>query len=69
MAEMQSAIAAEYTRVIQDAATAAPSATRRSLARLRAELRRICQRDYFPPPEGDEARRAIEDLGALVVQP
>ncbi len=72
VAEMQSAIAAEYTRVIQDAATAAtaaPSARRRSLARLRAELRRIRQRDYFPPPEGDEARRAVEDLGALVVQP
>ena len=69
VAEMQSAIAAEYARVIEDAATAAsssPAARRRSLARLRAELRRIRQRDYFPPPERDEARGAVEELAALV---
>lgn len=69
VAEMQSAIAAEYARVIEDAASAAsssPAARRRSLARLRAELRRIRQRDYFPPPERDAARRAVEELAALV---
>jgi hypothetical protein len=69
VAEMQSAISAEYTRVMEDTATAAsssPAARRRSLARLRAELRRIRQRDYFPPPERDEARRAVEELAALV---
>jgi hypothetical protein len=32
------------------------------VARLRRELRRISQRDYFPPPERDEARKAVESL-------
>lgn len=72
VAEMQSSIAAEYRSVIEDAATAAfttPAATGRSLNRLRAELRRTRQRDYFPPPERDKARRAVEELAALVTQP
>lgn len=71
VAEMQSAIAAEYERIIDDAASAAPTtpaARRRSLTRLRAELRRIRQRDYFPPPERDEARQAVEELAGLVAQ-
>jgi hypothetical protein len=33
-----------------------------TVARLRRELRRIAQRDYFPPPEREEARRAVESL-------
>jgi hypothetical protein len=43
-----------------------PAARRRTLARLRRELRRIDRRDYFPPPEREEAVRALEELAALV---
>ena len=62
MAEL---VAAEYRTVI-DAAEAslveAPAVRRRTLARLRRELRRTGQRDYFPPPEREVARRAVETL-------
>ena len=41
---------------------------RRTLARLRRELRRVGSRDHFPPPERDEARAAVERLAALSVE-
>jgi hypothetical protein len=41
-------------------------ARRRTIARLRRELRRIRYRDYFPPPEADEARREVDELASLV---
>jgi hypothetical protein len=37
---------------------------RRTLARLRRELRRIRLRDHFPPAEAEEARSALAELGA-----
>lgn len=62
---MAAARAAEYTKV-QTEATAATNlddATRASTARrLRAELRRIRRRDYFPPAERDQAHAAVEAL-------
>jgi hypothetical protein len=39
---------------------------RRTLARLRRELRRIKSRDYFPPPERERAEQAVEALATLV---
>ena len=33
-----------------------------ALRRLRAELRRITRRDYFPPPAREQARAAVEAL-------
>ena len=36
----------------------------RALRRLRAELRRIQRRDFFPPPERDGAVAAIEQVAA-----
>src|SRR5436190_3611710 len=48
---MAAAVATEYQAVIDAAAEAATAPTavrRRTLARLRRELRRIGQRDYFP---------------------
>lgn len=69
--EMQSNVAAEYRTVMDDAAvatSAAPAARRRSLARLRSELRRIRRRDYFPPAERDLAQIAVEELATLVAQ-
>jgi hypothetical protein len=68
MTELSSAIATEYRAVIVDAAgagAAEPASRRRTLKRLRRELHRIRQRDYFPPPEAEGARRAVERLAAL----
>jgi hypothetical protein len=63
--QMAELVTAEYRAVI-DAAEAAlgevPAVRRRTLARLRRELRRTGQRDHFPPAERDVARRAVETL-------
>ena len=68
---MQAAVAAAYRAVIDDAAVARSQSSRRrqSLARLRRELRRIRSRDYFPPPEREDAHQAVEELAALVEEP
>jgi len=62
---MADAVATEY-RAVTAAALAARSASppsrRRTLRRLRRDLRAIRARDYFPPPEAAEARRAVETL-------
>jgi hypothetical protein len=63
---MAGAAAAEYRRVIAAAADAraggrAPSSV---VARLRRDMRGISQRDYFPPPEREQARHAVESLAA-----
>lgn len=63
--QLTAAIAAEYRAVAAEAyaaATADALTRRRALARLRRELRRIAERDYFPPPEQLEAREAVEAL-------
>ena len=62
---MAKARAAEYAAITAEAVAAARATLpeRQSLARrLRAELRRIHRRDYFPPVERDQATAAI---GAL----
>ncbi|MFN2488715.1 MAG: Chromate resistance protein ChrB [Actinomycetota bacterium] len=67
--EMQTAIAAEYKHLTGEARTALrepTAARRRVLSRLRKEIRRIQRRDYFPPPEREWAKRAVERLGTLV---
>ena len=62
---LSEAIAAEYRELI-DAAHAAreesESRRRRTLGRLRRELGRIRRRDYFPPPEREEAQAAVDEL-------
>jgi hypothetical protein len=66
---MADVVAADYRRLIADAHTAgglAPGQRRRTLGRLRRELRRIRSRDYFPPPEREDAHRAVEALAMLV---
>lgn len=71
-ARMAEAITGEYRLLIKDAATArteTDAARRRTLARLRREFRRVTQRDFFPPPEREQARRAISALGELVEVP
>jgi hypothetical protein len=71
-AAMADARAAEYEKVTAEAtAGAARDETARfSLARrLRAELRRIHRRDYFPPTEREHATAAVETLAHPVLNP
>ena len=69
-AEMTLAVSSEY-ETVRDAALAAsgePDGTRRrTLARLRRELTRIGERDYFPPDTREKARRAVEALASTLV--
>nr|WTB35143.1 chromate resistance protein [Streptomyces sp. NBC_00830] len=60
---MADARAAEYRSVIDQTAEAAGGAgTDAAARRLRAELRRIGRRDFFPPPERDRAHAAVRAL-------
>jgi hypothetical protein len=61
---MAAAVAADYRALTAAAseARATGSVRAQTLARLRRELRRISRRDYFPPPEREEARCAVESL-------
>jgi ChrB-like protein len=66
-AAMQSGIAEQYLNVIEQARRAERAAgNRRTLERLRRELGRIERRDYFPPPERQRARVAVEELAAAI---
>jgi hypothetical protein len=62
---MQEAVTAEYRSVVTDAqgALSASSGQRkRTLGRLRRELRRISRRDYFSSDARDQAAAAVELL-------
>ena len=64
-------IAAQYRELTAQAraASAQPVGTRRrTLGRLRRELDRIRRRDYFPPPEREEAQRAVQALRAEIAE-
>jgi hypothetical protein len=66
-AAMQSGIAEQYGNVIGQARQAVQAGgNRRTLGRLRRELGRIERRDYFPPPERQLARVAVEKLAAAI---
>jgi hypothetical protein len=61
--------ATEYMAVssqVDDVLSADISERRRTLRRLRAELGRIEKRDYFSPPERQQARRSIAGLAATL---
>lgn len=63
---MANARTEEYAAVIaeaQAAVTAPARERRRTGERLRAELRRIARRDYFPPPQRNAAQSAVRALG------
>ena len=70
IAEMAKAVSAEY-ETVRDAARSAASEPdvmrRRTLARLRRELTRIGERDYYPPDTREKARRAVEALASTLV--
>lgn len=66
-ARMREAVVADYRTIIDAADSAAGEAAgqrSRTLGRLRRELRRVRARDYFPPPEAEAARRAVDALAA-----
>jgi hypothetical protein len=70
-AGLQAAIVEQYRLLIAQARAAAAAGSPdspRTLARLRRELERIRRRDYFPPPEREEARRAVEAVAAALEQ-
>ena len=71
-ARMADAVAADYRTLIEQAAAAHEEPAgqqRRSLKRLRRELRRIRARDYFPPTEREQALRALDEIAVLVEEP
>jgi hypothetical protein len=71
-AGMAAARAAEYAAVREQAEAASQgSAGERAAAlrQLRGELRRINRRDFFPPPERDAARAAVEVLADPAARP
>jgi len=65
---MADAVALDYRSIAADAKEALASvdgpSRRRTLGRLRRELRRVGARDFFPPPEREPARQAVERLAA-----
>ena len=66
---MAAAVAADYQTVAKEAQAARsqpPGPRRRTVGRLRRELRRISLRDHFPPPERDQARAAVTALAATL---
>ena len=72
-ATMTAQVATDYRELIVEAERSAAEEPggqqKRTLARLRRELRRIHARDYFPPPEREAAHQAVEALAATVGEP
>jgi hypothetical protein len=71
-AQMAEAVAVDYRRLLAEAEAAREELSgtrRRTLGRLRRELRRIRARDYFPPPEREFAQQALVELASLVEEP
>ncbi len=65
-ARMQAEAAGDYRRIIETAYAAAPGAGKRTLGRLRRELRRVRRRDYFRAPERELASAAVDDLARRI---
>jgi hypothetical protein len=65
-AGMAAARATEYRALAEECAAtvaAEPAERSRALRRLRTEFRAIGRRDFFPPPEREDAARALRALG------
>jgi hypothetical protein len=68
-ARMAEVVAADYEAVVADAHASASEpevVRRRVVARLRRELQRIGRRDFFPPPQREVARAAVDGLAESV---
>jgi hypothetical protein len=61
---MAEVVRRDYLAVITAAEGTGDEVTGRTVGRLRRELHRIAQRDFFPPPERELAHRAVQDLAA-----
>ncbi|HEY5882904.1 MAG TPA: Chromate resistance protein ChrB [Nakamurella sp.] len=71
-AGMTAARAEEYRELIaltEGLAGEPEPARRRGLRRLRSQWRAIDRRDFFPPPEREQARRILTDLAASITDP
>ena len=69
-ARMAETVAADYEAVVADAEASASESDvvrRRVVARLRRELQRVGRRDFFPPPQREVARAAVDRLAESVV--
>lgn len=66
VAELVAARTAEYEHLIAAATAAGEPGGSRAVKGLRAELRRIERRDYFPTDARERARRAVQDVAADV---
>lgn len=69
--QLQQTRAEEYRALIvqiEQARTGSDADQARALDRLRRELRRIRRRDYFPPPEQELARQAVESVAGRLAQ-
>jgi hypothetical protein len=68
---MTERVEAEYRGIAEEARAAQssrPVDRRRTLARLRRELRRVGARQYFPTREADAARKAVEALAKTAAE-
>jgi hypothetical protein len=68
---MAAARAVEYRELTAACRTAAhgePGERPRALRRLRAEWRALGRRDFFPPPERDEAGTALRELERATIE-
>ncbi len=63
---MADAVRSDYLAVLAAARETVDEGGARTVARLRRELHRIGQRDFFPPPERELARLAVEDLAGVL---
>jgi hypothetical protein len=69
--DMTDRVEDEYRAVAAEAQAAhqrSPVERRRTLARLRRELRRVDARRYFPTPEAERARDAVETLARAAAE-
>ena len=67
--QMAAAVVLDYAAVVEGAHEASgldDFMRGRALGRLRRELQRIRQRDFFPPDEREEAQRAVDELAATI---
>lgn len=62
---MNMARAAEFSEIVhraREALDGSPAERPHALRRLRAQMRRVERRDFFRPPEREQARQAIREL-------
>src|SRR5437764_14530429 len=63
---INAAIGEEYRALTEEARAAADDPSRRTVERLRRELRRIDGRDHFGAKEAEQARRAVNRAAAAL---